>query len=215
MSNDPILAGDKITLTHNPDGTSTVNYGEKGTGRQCSGCTACCKLPPIPGSPLHKPAGVRCKFARTGKGCSIYSSRPFACRTWACRWLADKETAGMPRPDRCHYVIDIEDDYIEMIDHRTGERTKLGVVQVWVDPAFRSAYKAPELRAYMLRMATEHRMATIIRYSSLEAVIVFPPPLCDDGQWHERRDGDIVSRDLADRQVMADLERHQAVRITK
>src|SRR4051794_17505970 len=107
------LGGDAITLTHEEDGSSTIHYGEKGTGRICGGCTLCCKLPPIPGPPLHKPAGVPCVPAKSGKGCSISASRPFACRAWACRCLADKETAGMPRPDRCHYVIDIEDDYIE------------------------------------------------------------------------------------------------------
>ena len=114
----------------------------------------------------------------------------------------------MPRPDRCHYVIDVIDDYIEMV-HDDGKRERLGVIQVWVDPGFRDAYKAPELREYMLRMATEHRMATIIRYSSREALTIFPPPLCTDGQWHERRDGTIVDRTAEDRQVMEDLKRYE------
>lgn len=38
-------------------------------------------------------------------------------------------------------------------------------------------------------------MATIIRYSSREALTIFPPPLTGDGQWHEVRDGVMVSRD--------------------
>jgi hypothetical protein len=207
MSDEEVqLAGDHITLTHGPDGNSTISFGDKGTGRVCGGCTLCCKLPPVPGPPLHKPAGVRCHHARTGKGCSIYATRPMACRTWACRWLADKETGGMPGPDRCHYVIDIQEDYIELVG---DTRQRMGVIQVWVDPAYRDAYRAPELRAYMLRMATEHHMATIVRYSSREAVTVFPPPLCDDGQWHERRAGDIVDRTPLDRQVMEDLERYE------
>jgi hypothetical protein len=210
MSDDAYgLAGDHMKLTHGPDGTSTIHFSDKPVGRVCGGCTACCKLPPIPGPPLHKPAGVRCRHARTGKGCSIYSTRPMACRTWACRWLADKETAGMPRPDRAHYVIDISDDFIEMVHSETGERSRMGVVQVWVDPAYREAYKAPELRAYMLRMAIDHRMATIVRYSSREAVTIFPPPLAEDGEWHEVRDGTIVDRTAADRQVMADPERYE------
>jgi Fe-S-cluster containining protein len=203
------LAGDRITLTHAPDGTSTLHFSDKGTGRVCGGCTACCKLPPIPGPPLHKPAGVRCKHARTGKGCSIYSTRPMACRVWACRWLADKETAGMPRPDRAHYVIDIQEDYIEMVPHDGGPKQRVGVIQVWVDPAYRDAYKAPELRAYMLRMAVDHRMATIVRFSSREAVTIFPPPICEDRQWHEVLDGKIVDRTALDRQVMEELERYE------
>ena len=208
------LAGDRITLTHKADGTSTLSFSDQGTGRVCGGCTACCKLPPIPGPPLYKPAGVRCRHARTGKGCSIYATRPMPCRVWACRWLADKETAGMPRPDRCHYVIDIIEDYIELVPDGGGERQRVGVLQVWVDPAFRDAYKAPELRAYMLRMAAEHRMATIIRYSSREAFTIFPPPIAADGQWHEARNGKVVSRDDADRRIMAELQDFEAAQET-
>jgi hypothetical protein len=209
MSDRPYqLAGDHITLTHGPDGNSTLTYSDKGTGRVCGSCTLCCKLPPVPGPPLFKPAGVRCKHARVGKGCSIYAERPMACRVWACRWLADKETAGMPRPDRCHYVIDVIEDYVEQV-FEDGSRQRVGVLQVWVDPAFRDAYRAPELRAYMLRMATEHRMATIIRYNSREAFTIFPPPLAADGEWHEVRDGEVVTRDADDRQVMEDLSRYE------
>jgi len=202
------LAGERITLEHRADGTSTRRSSDKGTGRLCGSCTLCCKLPPIPGPPLHKPAGVKCQHARVGKGCSIYKTRPMACRVWACRWLADRETAGMPRPDRCHYVIDIQDDYIEQV-HEDGTRHRCGVVQVWVDPAFRDAYRAPELRAYMLRMATEHSMATIIRYSSREAITIFPPPLCADGEWHEITDGVIVDRDKTDLQIKEDMQRYE------
>ena len=114
----------------------------------------------------------------------------------------------MPRPDRCHYVIDIKDDYVEMVQD-DGTRHKIGVIQVWVDPAFRDAWKAPELRAYMLRMATDYRMATIIRFSSLVAITVFPPPLSEDRQWHEISGCTIVNRDKSDRDVMDDLMRYR------
>jgi hypothetical protein len=198
------LAGDHVRLTH--DGNKDIlHFSATGTGRVCGSCSLCCKLLPIPGPPLHKPAGVRCQHQRTGKGCTVYADRPMACRVFACRWLADLETAGMPRPDRCHYVIDLTGDYVELV-HDTGERQKVGVVQVWVDPAFPDAWRAPELRAYMLRIAIDYRMATIIRFSSRDALTVFPPPLATDGQWHEQRGG-IVSRDPVDYQIMADLER--------
>jgi hypothetical protein len=201
------LAGDKIVLTHE-DGKDVLTFGDKGIGRECGGCTLCCKLTPVPGPPLHKPAGVRCKHQRTGKGCAIYDERPFACRSWACRWLVDRETAGMPRPDRAHYVIDIKDDYIEIV-HDDGHRDRLGVIQVWLDPAFPDARHEPHLRAYMLRMAELHRYATIVRFSSLAAITIFPPPLTHDGQWHERADGTIVNRDKSDVQVMEDLRRYE------
>ena len=201
------LAGDKMVLTHE-GGKDVITFSDKGTGRECGGCTLCCKVTPVPGPPLHKPAGVRCNHQRTGKGCAIYKERPFACRSWACRWLIDREMAGMPRPDRCHYVVDIKDDYIEML-FQDGTRQRVGVIQIWVDPAFPDAYRRPELRAYMLRMALDHGMATIIRYSSAIAITIFPPPLASDGQWHERSDGSIVSRDKTDETIMEDLQRYQ------
>lgn len=199
------LAGDKIVLEHGEHG-DTIHFGDTGTGRVCGSCTLCCKVVPVAGPPLHKPANVRCRHVKVGKGCTIYRHRPLPCRVFACRWLADRETAGMPRPDRCHYVIDIKDDYVEAVDNETGERSRFGVIQVWVDAGFRDAHRDPALRAYMLRMAERHRCATIVRFSSHEAITVWAPPLTEDGQWHEAG-GTIVTRDAADAQVMVDLER--------
>jgi hypothetical protein len=197
------LAGDRITLTHD-EGHDTIHFSEHGAGRVCGSCTLCCKLLPIPGAPLHKPANTRCQHQRSGKGCTIYASRPTPCRVFACRWLADAECAGMKRPDRSHYVVDINPDYVEAV-YEDGTRFKVGVIQVWVDPAYRLAYRAPELRAYMLRMATDHRLATIIRYSSTEAFTVFPPPLASDGQWHEES-GTVLSRTAEEAEI---LQRYQ------
>ena len=193
------LAGEHITLTHEADRT-IITFDHKGTGRVCGGCTLCCKLLPVPD--LQKPAGVRCKHQRTGKGCTIYATRPFACRTFACRWLADRETAGLPRPDRAHYVIDITADHIRAIPHDGGEPQVIPVIQIWVDPAFPDAWRTPELRAYMLRLAEERRMATIIRFDSERAISVFPPPITDDHQWHEVTDHKIVARDAHEREVL-------------
>jgi hypothetical protein len=209
MSDRPYeLAGDHITLEHSADGTSTLRFSDQGIGRSCGTCTLCCKLVPVPGPPLHKPAGVKCRHQRTGKGCLIHAERPFACRVWACRWLADRETAGMPRPDRSHYVIDIQEDYIEQV-YEDGTRYRCGVIQVWIDPAFRAASRAPELRAYMLGIAERYRMATILRYNAREAVVVFPPPLTGDGEWHEIADGTVVIRSEDDAAVMDDLKRYE------
>ena len=196
------LAGKRIVLTHGAN-TDTISFvDDDGSGRRCGACTLCCRLLPIPGPPLHKPAGTRCQHQRR-TGCAIHGKHPFACKVFACRWLSDAETAALPRPDRSHYVIDPQADYVEMTDG-AGVRSRCGVVQIWVDPAFRDAYKAPSLRAYMLRMAVDYRMASIIRYSSHEAVVIFPPPLCSDGQWHEESGGRIVARDADDALVLAE-----------
>jgi hypothetical protein len=201
------FSGDRITLLHEAD-RDTLVFDDKGTGRVCGQCQLCCKLLPVPGPPLFKLAGVKCRHQKHGKGCMIYASRPTACRVFACRWLADRETAGMPRPDRAHYVIDVASDYVEAVEEATGKRTRIGVVQVWIDPAYPDAYRTPELTAYMLHIATTYRMATIIRQNSREAFTVFPPPLSSDGQWHEIT-GNIVTRDADDAQIMQDLEGRQ------
>lgn len=201
MSDDYGIPEGRVVMTHS-DGTTKLSFGEQGAGRSCGTCTLCCKLLPVPGAPLHKPAGRRCKHQTMSKGCGIYASRPLPCRVFACRWLCDSETEGMPRPDRAHYVIDMQDDYVEIIEEEGGPRRKVGVIQVWLDPAFPDAYKAPALRAYMLRQAQQYNIATIVRLSSHEAFTVFPPPIASDGQWHEKRDGRIVARDADDAEVL-------------
>lgn len=199
MSGTLTFGGDKMLLQEHADGSATITFDDVGTGRVCGGCTTCCKLIPVP--TLGKPAGVRCKHSRAGKGCSIYSKRPTDCRSWSCRWMADRETAGMPRPDRCHYVIDLAYDYVTQQRNDGGEPVKISVIQVWVDPAFRAASRAPELLEYMDRMATKYRVATIIRFDSRDGYVVFPPALSSDGEWHEVG-GEVEVRTLEQRNSM-------------
>lgn len=91
----------------------------------------------------------------------------------------------MPRPDRCHYVIDMLLDMGRIVNNETGEVEPFDCLQIWVDPAFPDAKDDPHLRAYMLRMATEHGWPTLLRWSTRVATSVWPPPLCADRQWHE------------------------------
>lgn len=192
------FAGDHMTVTHDGDKT-TVTFSDKKVGRVCGDCTLCCKLVPVP--ELRKPAGKKCQHVRFGKGCTIYAARPVSCRSWACRWLADSETAGMRRPDRAHYVIDLEDDFVTL-RRDDGVTQKVAVVQVWADPAFPTAHREPELRAYMARMADQHNMATIVRWSSTQAVTVFPPRFDAAGEWHEIA-GSIVARTPGERRILS------------
>jgi hypothetical protein len=150
---------------------------------------------------LKKAAGERCKHARYAKGCAIYAKRPLECRTWSCAWLAmADETPGVPRPDRAHIVIDIIRDEVM---HKYGDGTvqAVPVVQMWCDPAFPEAHKAPALRAYMLNMATRHGAATIIRYDSERAFVIYPPPLMSDRQWHEKT-GVVTARNAFEAEVL-------------
>lgn len=201
------LAGDKMVVRQQGE-TTVYEFNDVGTGRVCGSCTACCKLMPVP--TINKPAGQRCQHQRYGKGCTIYANRPFACRTWSCAWLSDPTTSGMPRPDRAHYVIDVTWDHITMRDEQTGALQHVPVVQVWVDPAFRSAYKSPELREFMAEMGIRHGAATLVRWNSREdALVVFPPAL---GGWCERADGTVDARSPEERRRDVSLEHADVVR---
>jgi hypothetical protein len=177
--------------------TTTIKF-ENGGPRRCGGCTLCCKLLPMvedgvrvtqdlrlrgPGD-FNKPAGQRCPHQRFGKGCAIYNRRPACCALWNCRWLVNNDTADLRRPDRSHYVIDIMPDFITLDD---GEhRANVEVVQIWVDPNYRDAYRDPALLAYLTRRG-EEGIAAIIRYSESDGFVLFPPAMTHDGQWKEQR----------------------------
>jgi len=192
------LAGDRMTFEERDDGSVTVRWDDKGTGRSCGSCQLCCKLVPVP--QISKPAGVRCEHARVGKGCAIYSARPTSCRTWSCRWLSDPTASGLRRPDRGHYVVDIEYDTVARIEAATGATVgSSSVLQVWVDPGFREAHKAPELRAYIADIGERYGIPTIIRWSSRDAMVLYPPAVTG-GEWVEDRVAEVVARD--------DLEAH-------
>jgi hypothetical protein len=176
------LAGNFPTIEYTENNT-TVRFNETGNGRQCGQCQLCCKLVPVP--VIQKPAGKRCKHARHGKGCTIYATRPFDCRSWTCRWMADRaNTEGMSRPDRSHFVVDIIPDQIKQ-KFESGAERDIGVIQVWIDPAFPEAAKSDELRRYMAHMAEKFGYPTIIRWNARDAYVVFPPAICADGQWHQ------------------------------
>ena len=185
------LAGEHMTMRVDAQGTAHISFDDKGTGRSCGSCQLCCKLVPVP--TIGKAAGKRCLHQKTGKGCGIYPSRPFACKTWGCRWLIDPEAAALPRPDRAHYVVDMMEDYVTLAPKDGGPPQKIPVVQVWIDPAFPEAHRQPALRTYMQQMAERYGLATIVRYSSRDAVTVFPPRFDKDGQWTEMR-GQVAAR---------------------
>lgn len=165
-------------------GTGVEIDFEAPSPRHCGDCSLCCKL--LPNVALDKPAGPPCRFQRHGKGCTIYAKRPLECQLWSCRWLAGgDETARMHRPDRSHYVIDPLPDTLRFVDNESGTASEFEAIQIWIDPAFPKTKDDPDLRAYMLRMAAEHGMPTLLRWSNRVATAIFPPSLNSDGQWHE------------------------------
>src|SRR5271170_6514571 len=77
------------------------------SGRKCGNCALCCKLPRI--EALKKPVGKWCSHVKPDKaGCSIYESRPEACRHFHCTWLASTELDDPWYPLNAKIVVDIK-----------------------------------------------------------------------------------------------------------
>lgn len=154
------------------------------TGRRCGDCQLCCRLLAVP--PLGKLAGQRCQHQKFKTGCKVYgtSSMPPECSIWNCRWIVNDDMQDQARPDRSHVVVDIMPDYVTAQNLDDGTEFQIEVVQVWVDPKHPDAHQAPALRAYLDRRGKEGK-AAIIRFNAKDAIILFPPSLSPDGEWHE------------------------------
>lgn len=148
------------------------------TIRTCGGCTLCCRLMPV--AEIGLLAGQRCQHQRHGKGCAIYDHAPLSCAAWTCAWLSDPDAAGLGRPDRSHYVVDTMPDYVTL--QRPGEADRrMPVIQIWCDPAYPDAHRDPALRAYL----SSHPVAALIRYNSVDAIIIVPPEITGFDHWYE------------------------------
>ena len=163
--------------------------------RQCGDCQLCCKLLPMHARDqrnragrvvVEKEAGERCPHQRYHVGCTVYEHRPWACEMWNCRWLVNDDTADLPRPDRCHYVIDIMPDIIRMVPNDGSPPSEVLCVVVWVDPGYRDAHRDPALRRYLARRAKADGMPAIIRWSEQDGMVLFAPSLSENGKWNER-----------------------------
>jgi hypothetical protein len=148
------------------------------TKRECGACQLCCRL--LPTEEINKPANQRCPKQKHGVGCSIYAERPMSCALWNCRWLVDQTTGELPRPDRAHYVIDMMPDYV-IATEPGSEPVNVPVIQVWVDPAYPDAHRAPSFRRWL----DGQRMPAVIRYGSREGFTLLPPCLTGGRGWIE------------------------------
>jgi hypothetical protein len=206
------LAGKYMRQSLGKGGSAVIEFTDEEPARKCGDCQLCCKLLPV--VELSKAAGERCKHQRAGKGCLVYHRTeqgfPSCCGYWSCRWQTDTAMAGMPRPDRCHYVVDVMLDSIHA-KRNDGTIHEIPCLQVWVDPAFPNAHRAPELRAYLNRMAEQFQVIAIVRWSSSRAVVLFPPAFTGDDKWIERS-GNIAPRTALDRAVIANHHALQAKR---
>ncbi|MCV0397630.1 MAG: hypothetical protein K5872_17470 [Rhizobiaceae bacterium] len=77
-------------------------------GRECGGCTECCRFIPIRHEVLEKPTNLMCPHCAGGKGCTVYDLRPSMCRTWECGWKLTPTVPADWRPDRSGLVFRFE-----------------------------------------------------------------------------------------------------------
>ena len=157
---------------------SSVFDSTRRTSRRCGDCQLCCKL--IPVEELGKRANERCGHQRAGKGCAIYAQRPVSCALWNCRWLVDSDV-DLPRPDRAHYVLDMMPDFVTLTEEG-GMPTSIPVVQVWIDPTYPDAPRAPSFRRWLDRQG----ICALIRYGSRDGFLLAPPSVTGSG-WQEKQ----------------------------
>jgi hypothetical protein len=74
-------------------------------GRDCGGCTSCCKDLTIDAPDLKKPPGVLCPHCIPGQGCGIYETRPSVCDGFYCGWRQMPLLDDGWRPDRSEILI--------------------------------------------------------------------------------------------------------------
>jgi len=155
--------------------------------RKCGDCQLCCVLLPVADGAavtlpngvvrqlggLNKPANTKCPHQKRGVGCKLHGTKdmPYSCSIWVCKWLTGEDTADIPRPDRCHFVIDPMPDVVGIQNNETGEVGQFEVIQIWIDPAYPKTVNDPKLREYIHR----NRKCALLRFNSRDSVFLAPP----------------------------------------
>jgi hypothetical protein len=114
------------------------------TNRQCGKCSLCCKLMAVP--KLNKPANTWCPSAKPGcGGCTIYATRPKACRDFECWWVRNTSSFGDEWfPVRCKMVI-------AALIGPGGDRAD--GLKIFVDPDYPNAWRREPYYSQLLTIA--------------------------------------------------------------
>lgn len=167
--------------------------------RSCAQCTLCCTLLPVNDmemtkhfpatqlvglNPMDKKSGERCRH-QCSQGCRVYRrpGMPASCAFWECQWLLGEDVGE--RPDRSHVVVDTVIDAVRLTPADGSEPVALKAIQVWVDPRHRDAHRNDTLRRWLAAACAKLTAVAIVRYSSSEGFVLFPPCMTPDGEWHE------------------------------
>src|SRR5262245_30153091 len=82
-------------------------------GRNCDGCTMCCKLLSV--AELDKEPVTWCRLCDAKAGCNAYAQRPTECRDFYCRYLLDPALDDRWKPSHCKLVITHEEQLGETL----------------------------------------------------------------------------------------------------
>ena len=89
-------------------------------GRNCDGCTMCCKLLSV--AELDKAPGSWCTLCDAKAGCNAYAQRPTECRDFYCGYLLDPTLDERWKPSRSKLVVTREEQLGETLIHNDASR---------------------------------------------------------------------------------------------
>jgi hypothetical protein len=109
---------------------------------------------------VDKPAGVWCRHFAKGVGCSIYATRPGACRQYQCAWTLEPRFDEAWRPDIARFVMNV----------------KPGEVTIVADPASPNAWKREPYGSRLRALAARTRspFTVVLLFVGERVSVVFP-----------------------------------------
>ncbi len=125
------------------------------SGRSCGACSMCCKLLPI--AELGKSHDQWCAHCRPGSGCTIYESRPKACRSFVCSWLVDPRIGEHWYPAKSKMVVQISGGHDDQYDV---------FVDVHVDRGASNAWRTDPYHSDLQRLSMGHRVLVRVFYGN-------------------------------------------------
>ena len=115
------LQADAFMAEDSPD---VQRIGRRMKERECGSCTFCCYAKGVEDVPGGKPPWQRCP-SQCDSGCSIYESRPTACRSYGCAWRLGFG-GDSSRPDRLGAIADCA-DISESVNVDIGDQQLIGL----------------------------------------------------------------------------------------
>ena len=111
-------------------------------GRDCDGCTMCCKLLAI--DVLNKPRGRWCGHCNARAGCRIYETRPEPCRSFYCGYRRIADLDERWKPSHAKFLINFETAANRIVLHVDADRPGawraepyFSTIRRWAGPAWK------------------------------------------------------------------------------